>query len=82
MKLGIKWKCLIVNFTSIADSDTQSDGTNSSGEEQRSPSKIRSNPPSPLALKKADSHDSKGKPLLLTSNWNHLYLIVLDKNWT
>ena len=64
--------CLVVNFTSIADSDTQSDGTNSSGEEQRSPSKIRSNPPSPHTLKKADSHESKGKSLLITLHGNYL----------
>ena len=46
-------------------SDTQSDGTNSSGEEQRmSPDKVRSNPPSPPTPNNAELSDSKGTPYI------------------
>ena len=50
-----------INIFVNQGSDTQSDGTNSSGEEQRmSPDKVRSNPPSPPTPNNAELSDSKG----------------------
>ena len=63
-------------FFSNQGSDTQSDGTNSSGEEQRmSPDKVRSNPPSPPTPSNAELSDSKGKPYLKIYLFSTLFLI-------
>ena len=56
MPTGIKFHY----YDIFLGSDTQSDGTNSSGEEQRSPSKERSSPPSPPTLSKSEPSDAKG----------------------
>ena len=63
-----------INIFVNQGSDTQSDGTNSSGEEQRmSPDKVRSNPPSPTTPNNAELSDSKGTANLKIYSFSTLF---------